>query len=705
MKQETIKVCVRFAWLPLVLVLASAAGCGGGSSSNPDGGDGFDMDGCQGGGQRLLSVVGSPNREMHPGEQIDLAVALIEKCVGAVAGETVQFEILQNPGGASLSADTAVTSDMGVAQVTLSVAPGEQISDTTFGVHVTHVDDPDGVFFTITLKPILHQLAATGPLGLECYVGESLQLEVRVTDLYTNAPVRGVEVGFSIPNPPPGGDASLQDAKTITNLSGVANNVFNCGSVPVQYSVVAEGVTEVLEKVSFTITVKSRQQCASDDDCPSGFTCVSGACQPAGGSDCQSDDDCPDGYSCERGVCRPDGALPDSCETHADCPPGYYCEGHECYPCPEESTIPECQGGAECETDDDCPPGFICVNGFCQPDNPPDVVVPELGGRWYTRHFFDTSGALGGATVADIIETLDQVINYCNITGIGFIDDLLCDVIDQYVPDWVGTLIGLFNNLFNMLHELRAEGTMELVHLNPRELVSGTEQWDTIFIRYPQACCECGPRGEPGNCCNPHDNPDWPDCATIDINRTDMDFADVGLEVTPFTGKIQVDDSGPVTKYTLLIDPRTVRMEYSKFVAMLLDLLIDIFTGYDNLEDALMDIIDCEAIGDSVEGWCEDWGFGSWFNCSDVGDSTEQACDNFKPQADDLIRGLLDQIGIDWKYLNFTGHATITVEDDNPPYGTFLGTPDFEQTKDGIWQGDVTIITNSSMEGAWYGER
>ena len=43
--------------------------------------------------------------------------------------------------------------------------------------------------------------------------------------------------------------------------------------------------------------------------------------------------------------------------------------------------------------------------------------------------------------------------------------------------------------------------------------------------------------------------------------------------------------------------------------------------------------------------------------------------------------------------------------EDDPPYGTNLGFENFEQSKDGKWEGNVKIILDADMEGAWYGER
>jgi Cys-rich repeat protein len=461
---------VALAFILTVMLVA----CGDSGPGGPDGGDGG-IDGCQGAGEKLLSVVGNPNRILHPGEQTDLSVALLEKCVGAVAGETVTFTILQNPGLASLSSSSAVTAATGMAQVTLIIAPGEILGDKLFQVHATHPSDPEGVYFSITVKPAVTELYVYGSDKLECFVGESLELKVQVKDTYTGTPARGMEVKFSLNNPPAGADAKIPVPVVATNASGIATTLFQCGTLATKYQVVAEGNGTNIGTKNFEITVKNRKACTKDEDCDPGFKCISGQCRQSGGESCATNDDCPAGFECIGFQCVPEGSLPTSCNSSADCPTGYYCQGHECFPCPEVSNIPECQqGGDQCTKDSDCPPGFVCQNGVCVPQNPQGVDIPELGGKWYTRHFFDTSNALGGATVAGIIDRLNRAINYCDITGIGLIDDLLCDFIKQYIPPWAGTLIDIFANLVNMLKELRAEGVMQVTHLNPRELISAT---------------------------------------------------------------------------------------------------------------------------------------------------------------------------------------------------------------------------------------
>ncbi len=676
--------------LALVLVIPLALfGCGS-SANNSNGDGGQDTDGCQG-SQRLLSVVGDPNITIYPQETVDLKVVFLEQCLGAVGGESIQFEIIGNPGDSSLSSNSAVTEANGLSKVTLTA--GNQTGP--FQVRASHPDDPDGVYFSINLKPVRYQLYVVGSNEIVAYTNETTELTVKLVNVDTGSPVRDIDVAFSIVQPAPG-DASIATPVINTNLSGLASTTFSNGSDVTTYQVMAQGASIQAGNTSFTIHVKSRQSCSSDGECPNGQSCVNGACQEPAGDECSSNDQCPEGYTCEEGYCRPEGTLPDSCVTSNDCPQGYYCENHRCYACDEGNELPECQGGGEgCETNADCPPGFNCINGVCYPDNPDDVVIPELGGTWYTHHYFDIRDSLPdfASSIADIVSTLNRIINFCEITGIGFIDDFLCGLIDEYVPDWVGTLISILDNLGNMLSELRAEGVMELTHLNPRELLSGSEQWDKIMIRYLDACCEGQGAG-----CNPYNQPGFPDCATIDISRQDLQFADVGLQVLPFTGKVNVDDSGAFTVYTIAIDPRQIKIEFSKFVVFVIDLMVQIFTDYDSLEAALMDIIDCQAIQNLVN---DIWPGGIFGSPPDV----IQTCENLKPSAYELLEGLLNQIGVGWKLLKIDGWATITTLPGNPPYATELGYENHETSHDGLWNGSFNIVFDADITGSWHAER
>ena len=309
----------RWAWCAFLAAGLMLFGCSDSSNGGGDGGE----DGCTG-GQRLLSIVGNPNRVIFPGDEDSLQVVFLEQCVGAVSGETITFEIIGEAAGSTIdnsNSSSSTTGANGLASVTLKGGnPTPLAPPPQFQVWAHHPDDPDGRYFSITLKPVFREIS--GGIDLECYVDETLDLSAKVTDTNNNTPVRGVSVKFSINNPPPGGDANIPSDVAVTNLSGMASVTFHSGSMATHYQVVAEGLDEELGNTTYNITVKSRMVCATDDDCPAGFVCVNGSCRETGGTECQTDDECPEGYKCENGFCRPEGSLPGSCTTSEDCPPG-----------------------------------------------------------------------------------------------------------------------------------------------------------------------------------------------------------------------------------------------------------------------------------------------------------------------------------------------------------------------------------------------
>lgn len=634
--------------------------CDGCEVCNPDG---QCVSGSQSDGQKTLYIAGHPIVPMRYGDSAQLRVHLY----GGGVGESIHFEIVGDAFGSLLNADTVTTDENEIASATLTAGyPGHEPG--YFHVLAYHADIPEGVYFTIVLKPMFleHGLVVVGSQDRDCYVNDTMELRVKLIDKEKNTPVRGATIWFYIANPPSGGDASIENDLVNTDLTGQAFVVFESGILERQYQVVALSYSAGGGTTAFHITTRERYGCLSD-------------------SDCLQDD------ACTHGECGPQGMLPESCDTSDHCPPGYFCESHQCFPCPEDSPDPHCPAdGQTCVTDSDCTPGLFCLNGFCYPDNQPGAIIPELGVKWDTRYYFDISESIGGMSTVDIVNTLNHLANYCEITGIGFVDDLLCSHSSAYTADWIDVLIDIFANLPMIMSEMRIKGETVPIHINPRELLSFYEDWETIQVRYIRACCFAD--GGFIENCNPYDQPDFPDCANIDIAREDLEASRDIIDVEPFTGKVSVSGNGDTSTFTLSVDPRTVLIEYTLLTSFLVDRLVQVFIGYNDLDEALRHVIDCEYIQVLIECYLGDW-------APDV----RQSCENMKPSAGSLMRGLLDQIGTGWKPLKFNGWASIATQND-PPEGTQLGLVDFEQSGDGHLAGDLTVVLHGNVEGAWFGE-
>ncbi len=69
------------------------------------------------------------------------------------------------------------------------------------------------------------------------------------------------------------------------------------------------------------------QECATSDQCKTGFVCETNKCVPK--PECTGDSACGDGKKCSKGKCVVDAQ---SCEADDDCPSGYGCTAGRCQP-------------------------------------------------------------------------------------------------------------------------------------------------------------------------------------------------------------------------------------------------------------------------------------------------------------------------------------------------------------------------------------
>ncbi|MFH1604029.1 MAG: hypothetical protein ABIH03_08985 [Pseudomonadota bacterium] len=438
--------------------------------------------------------------------------------------------------------------------------------------------------------------------------------------------------------------------------------------------------------------------CVYDVDCPDGFFCNSGECRVIPADDpldvsCQQDTDCPIGFICDdNGKCnypgsQPDAGQPDGSVDGGEPPDGSVEDQGQPDIGPSDGGQPDIgptDGGADgglptdggkppCMLDKDCPSGKVCEAGACLDVPPPEVI--DVSGLWFTQHKFDMSNALLGfpklgGPLNDINRLLQGKLDLSKIPLIGnMLQGIINSYINQYVPPWVKTLVGGLDNLANVLQEMDVEGEMELRHGNPKHLISGKEEWIEVIVYWVEQC----PMGRK--------DPNWPSCAAMNIVLKDEM---IGIkEVGGLTGR--------VSGQTLIIDDREVEMEIHKLIKYIIDLIVQISAGYNNLEEAIQDWIDCQDIEDAVNDLASDLGFGGTI-------PVKAACEAAKAGVAADIGKLLSSIGISWTTFKFHGHATIVPDTTvSPPYGIEL--------KDGIWDGRVKIIIDGKLKGTWHANR
>jgi hypothetical protein len=124
----------------------------------------------------------------------------------------------------------------------------------------------------------------------------------------------------------------------------------------------------------------NKPQCANDNGCPSGQTCINGTCR----ANCIADVDCPPGEVCDysKGGCIPNPSPSPSCGPNKPCPANAQCgsAGYCQYPCMDvtackliDSRFSVCdqicktpeEVNPQCNLQKPCPVGKTCVSNKC----------------------------------------------------------------------------------------------------------------------------------------------------------------------------------------------------------------------------------------------------------------------------------------------------------------------------------------------------
>jgi len=436
--------------------------------------------------------------------------------------------------------------------------------------------------------------------------------------------------------------------------------------------------------VTFDIDVKATATtCQFSSQCGNGFVCKAGKCVTTGGgpdvpaNSCGATDrPCPIGYVCNpsSGQCAPAGTV--TCDQQ--CPSGYKCD--------EESG--ECVKEEEdCTTNADCPDGE-CRNGTCYPNGTVDI---DITGNWFTRHRFDVRSALPGwvTFLATATRILDQII-HGQISGLpSWVNAIIRGIVAAYIPPWVKTLVYLLDNIFTVFSDLRADGEMQLVSIGGnKRLIRGEEYW-TSFVFYILSQCGQNIGGNPSK---------PPPCARVDIYTSELDGANLAVDVKGFTGKVV--GNGP---FFFQVDRREASMKFAGIIKYVIDQVVLITTGYPSLEGppghpeqgALFNLIDCASLGLSVGG----------FNLTPI-------CELAVAAAAQTIADELRKMTVTQDVLSFAGQAEAR-PGGNPTYAEELGYADFEdrmnnkKTPDGDWKGRFSIgpAAVQNVPGGWRASR
>ncbi len=354
------------------------------------------------------------------------------------------------------------------------------------------------------------------------------------------------------------------------------------------------------------------------------------------------------------------------------------------------------EDAAGCLTALDCPENSACVDSVCVPlcasapcntdppdPDPTDPLPLYVGGAWLTEYHLDWSDYLGPlAGLGSEIDFLDQLLmGNSTITGLPLVDAFIMQIIDQYIPDWVGELVHILNNIVHFFQDVRIEARMNLAHVSgsPRD-VTGTETWDWGYVQIIDNC----PLGE--------QDPSYPACAEVPVplNYWVASFGVIGAEALPFTGQLIADD--------IVFTDRVVRMQISQFVLFVLDLITRIASNsqYNSFEAALVAIINCSGFATSISN-----SLCSSFGMCGMGPTVYAACVDVRDDVIGQVITTLTAITVDWEAMQFDQRAHVY---DNPVDGNAdkLGNA---ANPGVIANGEFQFLLGADMTGTWTGRR
>jgi len=262
----------------LAALCLAAVACGGDPGAGQPGGAAY-----------RLAAASDKDLVLHPGETRTLRVVLARDQVGGVANALVHFEMAGDPGAFSLASQDATTGAGGMASVALTAGP--RTASAELIASAPGFDAPE-VTFTVEVVParkLLEVVAGPGTLvdpggqtaSVTVAESGSAPLRVREVDFDTGAPIAGDTIFFSVPAGAQCtfGSSGGKSARATTNAAGEAQAFLMAGAVEPGFEASAFSATGS-EAVYFAVTVLGERTAPCAVECPTGWVCADGVCEP-----------------------------------------------------------------------------------------------------------------------------------------------------------------------------------------------------------------------------------------------------------------------------------------------------------------------------------------------------------------------------------------------------------------------------------------
>lgn len=647
---------------------------------------------CEQPGRLSLQPVPPARVSSRPGADVLVSALLVRGCLGVVRGANVHFEVV-GFGDHVVPEPDVTTDDQGIASTLVQIGSAEgsfQVQATTEGA------EPISFTIDVAVPPLL--LRVTTPEPITGVVDSRVPVTFKLTssDERGEIPVGGAPIEFFIDLGADTGTVLGEDGGrtgpngTITVTLGTGPNPGTvelraeaAGTSPAVATVVIDDGTEGGcrrtadcvdgfecnrardEEFGECVEVPGRENpdaCREDVDCQEGFECRNGRCLEPNfdGEICEFDDECAAGELCIGGFCTPDPRNPRDCTEDAEC--GHMvCRDNICV-CEEDRQCPvgfacgpegQCErpddgGGDGCVGDADCPDGQVCeAGGDCRPRDGCDD--PDLSGTWTFHSTLRLREALPD-WLSGLLDAIDGPLRFLSdgiLNGFDFdipiignaVERAVNGLVDQYVPDWVGELLGAIADIAEILSTWTVQQEIQLTNVGGDEY-RGEEEWTRVSFHF---------RGE-------------------DVSGTPDDILGWDVSVDEFTAR--------TTCGTLNIDRHDVGISVGSIIRWVLDVIVTFVSEgeYFSLEDLLYDISDdvCYELAGAIQDVADAIGDGLDINMPDLEGEFEDFCVEAAEALIDRAIEELENIDVQLDVAELAGQGTIA-DDTHLDPGTWQG--------------------------------